>query len=151
MVRHCQQCNVDISARPPKARYCKKCVERRQQTKTKKFHCSRCGMEMEERSPRDCDTCRISYLKADKEWRKNSGQGRATKAVFDAVRRGQLPNLREVEIQCEDCGVQRARDYDHRDYSYPLFVSALCRSCNLKRGRGKPRSDLQTSNSPEVA
>lgn len=34
---------------------------------------------------------------------------------------------------CVDCG-KRAHDYDHRDYSKPLEVEPVCRSCNLKRG-----------------
>jgi hypothetical protein len=34
---------------------------------------------------------------------------------------------------CADCG-KPARDYEHRDYTKPLDVQPVCRSCNVKRG-----------------
>jgi hypothetical protein len=36
--------------------------------------------------------------------------------------------------KCVDCGRQ-ADDWEHRDYSKPLEVEAVCHGCNLSRGR----------------
>lgn len=59
---------------------------------------------------------------------------------------GFLPVL-DGSIPCTDCGVP-ASQYDHRDYSRPLDVEPVCRSCNLRRGtaiwpmpKTFPRSD----------
>ncbi len=60
-------------------------------------------------------------------------QAKAQRQVQDAVKRGELPNLRTVETPCVDCGV-RATDWEHRDYSAPLVVEPVCRSCNCLRG-----------------
>lgn len=53
-------------------------------------------------------------------------------AVRKAVRAGMLPKA--STLACVDCG-KPARDYDHRDYTKPLEVVPVCRSCNQKRGR----------------
>lgn len=55
----------------------------------------------------------------------------AIKAVRRAIRRGDLQPAKGQE--CADCG-KDARDLDHRDYTKPLEVVPVCRSCNLKRG-----------------
>lgn len=55
----------------------------------------------------------------------------AKQAIARAVVRGEMPPARQ--LRCFDCGVQ-ALDYDHRDYTKPMNVQALCRSCNLLRG-----------------
>jgi hypothetical protein len=54
----------------------------------------------------------------------------ATAEVTKAVRNGLLPSPKTLE--CADCG-NPARDYDHRDYSKPLEVEAVCHSCNIRR------------------
>lgn len=54
--------------------------------------------------------------------------------VARAIRRGEL--ARPSEFQCVDCG-RPAIEYDHRDYSKPLEVAPVCRSCNLRRGPAK--------------
>lgn len=63
----------------------------------------------------------------------------ASLAVRKAIRAGELRPARER--MCTDCG-HRSEVYDHRDYSNPLVVDPVCRSCNAKRGpaviRGKP-------------
>jgi hypothetical protein len=67
---------------------------------------------------------------------KASGLGGAKAAwlaVNKAVKRGELRPAREQK--CADCGKQAAH-YDHRDYSKPLAVDPVCRSCNRKRGPG---------------
>jgi hypothetical protein len=55
----------------------------------------------------------------------------ANAAVNKARRRGELSPA--CEHKCADCGKQ-ARDWDHRDYTKPLEVQAVCRSCNQHRG-----------------
>lgn len=52
-------------------------------------------------------------------------------AVRKAVRQGRLQ--RPTEFACADCG-KPATEYDHRDYTKPLDVAPVCRSCNHKRG-----------------
>ena len=52
--------------------------------------------------------------------------------VQRAIEKGVLPKL-DGSVACVDCG-KPARDYDHRDYSKPLDVAPVCRSCNLRRG-----------------
>lgn len=39
--------------------------------------------------------------------------------------------------KCWDCG-RMASCWDHRDYTKPLEVEPLCRSCNRRRGPGAP-------------
>ena len=55
----------------------------------------------------------------------------ANAAVCKAKGRGEIP--RASEFKCVDCG-QQAKDWDHRDYSKPLDVMPVCRSCNIRRG-----------------
>lgn len=59
--------------------------------------------------------------------------GRAHRLVRESVLRGKLTDLHENEVSCIDCG-QRATDWEHRDYSKPLDVVPVCRSCNCLRG-----------------
>lgn len=53
--------------------------------------------------------------------------------VRKAVARGVLPDLRNRDIACVDCGAV-ATVYEHRSYSRPLDVEPVCRPCNGKRG-----------------
>lgn len=52
-------------------------------------------------------------------------------AVARAIRHGDL--ARPSASPCTDCGGPADR-YDHRDYTKPLDVDPVCRSCNHKRG-----------------
>lgn len=45
-----------------------------------------------------------------------------------------IPPVRS--LACADCG-QPARHYDHRDYSLPAAVEAVCVRCNSARGPAK--------------
>ena len=72
---------------------------------------------------RACDTKRSTAMHAI--------QGPAVAAVAVAVREGRLP--RPATLTCADCG-KPATCYDHRDYTKPLQVEAVCRSCNNVRG-----------------
>lgn len=58
----------------------------------------------------------------------------ANRALNAAVRRGDIPAAKTQ--RCADCD-STARDWDHRDYSKPLQVQAVCRACNFKRGPAK--------------
>lgn len=58
----------------------------------------------------------------------------AKKHIYIAVRAGRIKPARG--LFCVDCGKQAAV-YDHRDYSKPLDVEPVCRSCNAKRGPAK--------------
>ena len=51
-----------------------------------------------------------------------------------AIKEGKLIRLTKANIACVDCG-EKATDYDHRDYSKPLKVDAVCHKCNVRRGK----------------
>lgn len=52
-----------------------------------------------------------------------------------AVNRGDLPKANA--LICVDCGNQ-AQVWDHRDYTKPLDVDAVCKRCDSLRGAGIP-------------
>ena len=85
--------------------------------------CVLCGVKLDRNALAiycwDCD----AKLLADKT--------KAYRAVNAAIAAGELQPARS--LQCVDCG-DPAREYDHRDYSAPLQVVAVCRSCNVRRG-----------------
>lgn len=84
--------------------------------------CVACGGLRTRTSRRMCDTCRNAHEIAVQA---------ANKEVSRAVRKGSLPKASTQ--RCVDCGAQ-ALDWEHRDYSKPLAVEPVCRSCNVKRG-----------------
>lgn len=59
---------------------------------------------------------------------------KARKATRAAIIRGKIPN--PGKLMCSDCG-KIATEYDHRDYKKPLAVEPVCRTCNIRRGKGK--------------
>lgn len=62
----------------------------------------------------------------------HASEGRkALSRVGYAVAQGLLP--RAKTCICVDCG-SRATEYEHRDYTKPLDIEPVCRSCNHKRG-----------------
>jgi hypothetical protein len=74
-------------------------------------------------------------------------QSQAHHAVYLAVKSGQLKSLHDGATACVDCG-EGAKEYDHRDYDFPLQVEPVCTSCNRKRGPAKnalPFSDMVTT------
>ena len=60
--------------------------------------------------------------------------------VAKAIQNGLIPKLNGT-IHCMDCQ-KPATVYDHRDYHKPLEVIPVCRSCNLKRGKGNFREEF---------
>lgn len=56
---------------------------------------------------------------------------RAQLATRTAIAQGKLPA--PVHLHCADCG-NPAHVYDHLDYTQPLLVEPVCRSCNVRRG-----------------
>lgn len=56
---------------------------------------------------------------------------RAANLVAKAIKAGELQ--RPGAFSCVDCG-RPAMHYDHRDYTKPLNVVPVCRSCNVMRG-----------------
>lgn len=74
--------------------------------------------------------CPPSYTR-----RESLGRDTAMALVAGAIRAGELPHPRG--LKCADCAGP-AIEYDHRDYGRPLDVAPVCRSCNLRRGPGKP-------------
>lgn len=66
----------------------------------------------------------------------------AYRQVKEAILAGKL--LPAATYKCADCGEQ-AEQYEHRDYSKPLEVEPVCRSCNWHRGTAK-NSDREYHN-----
>ena len=61
-------------------------------------------------------------------WRKNNAQKRrAHYAVANAIKRGAMFR----PTTCQKCGNTAALDAHHEDYSAPLDVKWLCRSCHF--------------------
>lgn len=65
-----------------------------------------------------------------------SGAALAHSTTARARSRGELPDPRSA--LCVDCG-RAATEYDHRDYNEPLKVDPVCRGCNARRGKAKPK------------
>lgn len=88
-----------------------------------KLTCLRCAAsyEMPRALSKFCPDCRDARFHE---------REAATSEVFKAKKRGEL--TRAAEHICADCGKQ-ARDWDHRDYTKPLEVVAVCHSCNVRR------------------
>lgn len=83
-----------------------------------------------------CDRCnKARYLARQKVI------GSASSAVARAIRTGALP--RPASFLCVDCG-RPAAQYDHRDYTKPLDVQPVCRSCNVMRGHADVWPELIT-------
>ena len=57
----------------------------------------------------------------------------ATSRIHTLVKTGRLTDLKKVYVQCTDC-LNRAIQYDHRDYNKPLEVHPVCKRCNYFRG-----------------
>jgi hypothetical protein len=89
-------------------------------------NCWQCGGALAAHG-RFCRPCR--YQRA-----RHSGREAAAVAVKNAIRAGLLQPPRGQT--CADCP-RPAEEYDHRDYSKPLDVQAVCRRCNARRGPGK--------------
>lgn len=54
----------------------------------------------------------------------------ARRAIMKRVAERKMPPA--SKLKCVDCG-SAAREYDHRDYSKPLLVDAVCRPCHTAR------------------
>ncbi len=61
--------------------------------------------------------------------KRHPSRGRATRLVNYAVKTGKLPHISTQS--CVHCG-QEATEYHHPDYSRPLDVVPLCRSCHKR-------------------
>ena len=88
-------------------------------------------------SSHTCDFCKVGLgLPVGR-----TPQREAHKQVADAIRAGVLP--KPSTLACADCA-GAAIEYDHRDYSKPLHVAAVCRRCNLRRGPAMGSPTLTT-------
>ena|SRR5688572_3284758 len=71
------------------------------------------------RSCIDCEQLREDAKKA------------CTNRIYREVKAGRMPP--PTAYKCADCG-DKATMYEHRDYTKPLDVEPVCRSCNTARG-----------------
>ena len=70
--------------------------------------------------------------------------------IAKARKAGQLPDLSAGSIACVDCG-RPAQVFDHRDYSRPMDVDPVCRSCNSRRGSANDVAHLRIRNRVALA
>lgn len=144
--RKCKHCEGHVDRSHGQATVCTKClrsprrvssygVKRVGEFKRKIIngipYCVDCNSEIESffcgigGKPMRCNKCKaLRELSI-------TGKQSAHKEVAKAIRHGIL--LPPNRFVCVDCGKQ-AEVYDHRDYSKPLDVSPVCRSCNVIRG-----------------
>lgn len=66
-------------------------------------------------------------------------QAAASARLNKAIRQGVLPAV--TTLACADCG-SPAVCYDHRDYTKPLAVDPVCKSCNAFRGSADDWGEL---------
>lgn len=78
------------------------------------------------------DSQKLTCGECNKKWErvKSSAMSRVARAIAHGLLEPPSNQL------CADCG-ETAHGYDHRDYSKPLVVAAVCRSCNRRRGSAK--------------
>jgi ribosomal protein S27AE len=86
--------------------------------------CARCAADIQRRhaNSRYCGPCGVLATFTSMA---------CSRAVGRAVKNAQLPAAKT--LKCVDCG-KPALVYDHRDYSKPLAVDAVCGRCNVVRG-----------------
>ncbi len=92
--------------------------------------CIRCDEQFQRRTnERMCEDCGMVSTDSDEI------RAIARRAVGNAIRQGVIP--RANTLTCVDCG-KPAFCYDHRRYDEPLNVDPVCKSCDIKRGPGRP-------------
>ena len=78
-----------------------------------------------------------NYDKLRKEWRRNNPEAYFAHKKFDyAVRHGNIIRPKN----CQFCGTKCRPDGHHEDYSIPLSVVWLCRSCHMARHQRPART-----------
>ena len=76
---------------------------------------------------------RLIYERVQR-WERSNPAGRpAHRLVHLAIKSGKL----ERPNRCDDCGLERRVEAHHEDYSRPLWVKWLCRSCHRRRHSSK--------------
>ncbi len=102
--------------------------------------CRKNGLFSRPKSRQVCFNCRRGFLgyvknsRCDKcAWIAAGVQSKARALVTKAISEGHL--LKASAYKCVDCG-WKAAQWEHRDYTKPLDVQPVCRSCNCRRGPG---------------
>jgi hypothetical protein len=95
------------------------------------MNCLFCGGPRDEPGTRSLPTRRYCRTCTRFDGPLISTQSNSSAAVSSAIRRGDL--MPATQYFCVDCGGS-ASQYDHRDYTKPLDVDPVCRSCNARRG-----------------
>ena len=96
--------------------------------------CFRCGYEWIPRNEkiRTCAKCRSPYWDKARNSKEHSKMRIwALGIIQNAKYKGYIGKPKNQK--CVDCG-KKATDWEHRNYSRPLIVEPICRSCNLRRG-----------------
>lgn len=130
----CKKCG-DKAMRWGSAMYCDACKPP-PHVPTPPKDCHLCGVKLIGYHPnsRHCEDCKRDAVAR---WRRQKNDNEVSRKVTRyAVKVGFL--LHPSNYICMDCKRLQAECYDHRDYSRPLDVDAVCLNCNQKRYKGIP-------------
>ena len=96
--------------------------------------CSGCGGDLGNRykSQRYCNECHAKYMRDNRPKHSELTVEQREKATARAYAREYLKRGKITKQPCEDCGNIES-EIHHSDYSKPLLITWLCRSCHLKR------------------
>ena len=131
----CQECGVEFTGRT--AKLCRHCIA------SKAGKISRIKHPLiAEKSPRWKGGISKDIRAWRKEWRiknrrKNAEKYKTRDITSYAITKGEL-----IRDNCEDCGSSIDVQAHHSDYSKPLNVTWLCRTCHNKR-HGKLKDGVQ--------
>lgn len=89
--------------------------------------CQECGAEVHGQAKR-CMGCH---------WAARPVVAWAYRLVKQAIKSGELADLKQAHVACADCG-GRAVLWEHRDYLKPVDVEPVCKPCNVRRGPAVP-------------
>jgi hypothetical protein len=99
--------------------------------------CSRCHTPHDRTGQRLCLRCHADYMRTWRQHHPPSAEQRrkdnARSYAGTYKRRGRLR-----PEPCQDCGTTESVEMHHHDYTRPLDVTWLCRSCRLARPRAAP-------------
>jgi hypothetical protein len=100
--------------------------------------CSGCGIEVPYAytSTKYCYSCRKKKNQKDKnQWKiNNSDKQKAGLLIATEIRAKRL--IKPSLLKCNICK-NKATDYHHFNYKYPLSVIPLCHSCHIKLHKEK--------------
>lgn len=135
----CGKCGETDWRRKITAELCSRCANKGRAFPLEPKRCTDCNQHIAYRrrcGSSRCDPCRDKRSAEYVRPVPSNDNEKARWLTKYAVKIGFLPH--PTGFTCVDCKRVQAQCYDHRDYSKPLEVDAVCLPCNSKRGKGIP-------------